>query len=120
MARACAAAGIPYCLSTVAGISLEDLRRQVPDARLWYQLYIFHDDALNDGLAQRAQDAGYEALLVTTDTHLGPKRERDRRRGFTLTLARKRRNNEQDLARPRGVWDVLVRAGQPENGRADV
>src|SRR3546814_15743914 len=76
-------------------------------------LYIFHDDALNDGLAQRAQDAGYEALLVTTDTHLGPKRERDRRHGFTLTLARTPRNIAPVLARPRRVWDVLVRAGLP-------
>src|SRR3546814_15411785 len=115
MARAFVAACIPYCLSTVAGISLEDLRRQVPDARLWYQLYIFHDDALNDGLAQRAQDAGYAALLVTTDTHLGPKRERDRRHGFTLTPARPPRNIAQVLARPPWAWEVRVRDGRSDS-----
>lgn len=113
MARACAAAGIPYCLSTAGGITIEDLRRAVPDARLWYQLYMFQDDAVNDGMVRRAQDAGYEALIVTTDTHMGPKRERDRRHGFALTLARTPRNVAHVLARPRWVWDVLLRAGLP-------
>ncbi len=113
MARACAAAGIPYCLSTAAGISIEDLRAAVPDARLWYQLYVFKDDRVNEGIVRRAQEAGYEALMVTTDTHVGPKRERDRRNGFTLTLERTPRNVARVLARPRWVWDVLIRAGLP-------
>ncbi|MFM8681121.1 MAG: alpha-hydroxy-acid oxidizing protein, partial [Alphaproteobacteria bacterium] len=78
MARACAAANIPYGLSTAAGISMEDLRAAVPEARLWFQLYVFRDDRINEALVSRAQEAGYEALLVTTDTHVAPKRERDR------------------------------------------
>lgn len=113
MAKACAAAGIPYCLSTVAGISIEDLRRAVPDARLWYQLYVFRDDAINEGIVRRVQESGYDTLMVTTDTHLSPKRERDRRNGFALTLARTPRNVARVLARPRWVWDVLIRAGLP-------
>ena len=113
MARACEAAGIPYCLSTAAGISIADLRRAVPGARLWYQLYVFQDDAVNDGIVRRAQDAGYDAMIVTTDTHMGPKRERDRRNGFALTLERSPRNVARVLARPRWVWDVLIRAGLP-------
>jgi len=113
MARACEAAGIPYCLSTAAGITIEDLRRQVPGARLWYQLYMFQDDAVNDGIVRRAQDSGYDALIVTTDTHMGPKRERDRRNGFALTLERSPRNIARVLARPRWVWDVLIRGGLP-------
>lgn len=113
MARACAAADIPYCLSTAAGISIEALRQAVPGARLWYQLYVFRDDGVNDGMVRRAQEAGYDALIVTTDTHMSPKRERDRRNGFALTLERSPRNVARVLARPRWVWDVLIRAGLP-------
>jgi isopentenyl diphosphate isomerase/L-lactate dehydrogenase-like FMN-dependent dehydrogenase len=113
MARACAAAGIPYCLSTAAGISIEDLRAAVPDARLWFQLYVFKDDALNRAVVERAQAAGYDVLMVTTDTNMAPKRERDRRNGFSLSLDKTPRNIARVLARPRWIWDVLIRAGLP-------
>ena len=113
MARACAAANIPYCLSTAAGISIEDLRAAVPEARLWFQLYVFKDDRLNRAVVERAQAAGYDALLITTDTHVAPKRERDRRNGFSLSLDKTPRNIARVLARPRWIWDVLVRAGLP-------
>ncbi len=113
MARACAAANIPYGLSTAAGISMEDLRAAVPDARLWFQLYVFRDQAINEALVRRAHDAGYEALLVTTDTHVAPKRERDRRNGFSLSLDKTPRNIMHVLSRPRWIRDVLVGAGLP-------
>ena len=113
MARACAAANIPYGLSTAAGITMEDLRAAVPDARLWFQLYVFRDDRINEALVRRAQEAGYEALLVTTDTHVAPKRERDRRNGFSLSLDKTPRNIMHVLSRPRWIRDVLVGAGLP-------
>ncbi|MFM8991399.1 MAG: alpha-hydroxy acid oxidase [Alphaproteobacteria bacterium] len=113
MARACAAANIPYGLSTAAGISMEDLRAAVPEARLWFQLYVFRDDRINEALVSRAQEAGYEALLVTTDTHVAPKRERDRRNGFSLSLDKTPRNIMHVLSRPRWIRDVLVGAGLP-------
>jgi (S)-mandelate dehydrogenase len=113
MARACAAANIPYGLSTAAGISIEDLRAAVPDARLWFQLYVFKDDQVNRAIIERAQNAGYEALLITTDTHVAPKRERDRRNRFSLSLDKTPRNIAHVLSRPRWIWDVLLRAGLP-------
>lgn len=113
MARACATANIPYGLSIGAGILIEDLRAAVPEARLWFQLYVLRDDRINEALIRRAHDAGYEALLVTTDTHVSPKRERDRRNGFSLSLDRTPRNIARVLSRPRWIWDVLVRAGLP-------
>ena len=113
MARACAAANIPYGLSTAASITMEDLRAAVPEARLWFQLYVFRDDAINEALVRRAQEAGYEALLVTTDTHVAPKRERDRRNGFSLSLDKTPRNIMHVLSRPRWIRDVLVGAGLP-------
>jgi isopentenyl diphosphate isomerase/L-lactate dehydrogenase-like FMN-dependent dehydrogenase len=113
MAKACAAAGIPYCLSTAAGISIEDLRAAVPEARLWFQLYVFKDDRLNRAVVERAEAAGYDTLMITTDTHVAPKRERDRRNGFSLSLDKTPRNIAHVLSRPRWIWDVLIRAGLP-------
>src|SRR5512147_1582909 len=39
LARAAAAAGIPFTLATGALTSMEELAREVPDARKWFQLY---------------------------------------------------------------------------------
>ena len=52
-----------------------------------------------------------KALLVTTDTHVAPKRERDRRNGFSLSLDKTPRNIMHVLSRPRWIRDVLVGAG---------
>lgn len=113
MARACAAAGVPYGLSTAAAVSIDRLREEVPDARLWFQLYVFNDERVNRAMVERAQRAGYEALLVTTDTHMPPKRERDRRNGFSLTLKKTPTNIAHVLSHPRWVWDILLRQGLP-------
>jgi isopentenyl diphosphate isomerase/L-lactate dehydrogenase-like FMN-dependent dehydrogenase len=113
MARACAAAGLPYALSTGAAISIEKLRELVPEGRLWFQLYIMKDDRVNLSLVERAQRAGYEALLVTTDTHVMPKRERDRRHGFNLSLPKSPRNIAHVLSRPRWIWDIIIKQGLP-------
>jgi len=113
MARACAAAGVPYGVSTVAAVSLDRLREVVPDARLWFQLYVFNDERLNRALVERAQRAGYEALLVTTDTHMPPKRERDLRNGFSLTVKKTPANIAHVLSRPRWLWDVYYKQGLP-------
>ena len=52
-ARAAAAAGIPFCLSTVAIASIEDLQRAgvMP---FWFQLYLMRDRAFNEQLIERA------------------------------------------------------------------
>lgn len=68
---------------------------------------------MNRRLVERAIATGCEALLVTTDTHMFPKRERDRRNGFSLSLKKSPTNIAQVLARPRWVWDVLIRQGLP-------
>ena len=114
LARACRDAGIPYALSTVAAISIEGLREQVPDGQLWFQLYVFKDDRVNRAMVERAQRANYDALIITTDTHVAPKRERDRRNGFSLSLKKTPRNIAYVLSRPRWIWDIVIRQGLPK------
>lgn len=100
-ARVAAKAGIPYVIATGASASLERVAEAAPDGRRWFQLYVFSDEALNRRLLGRAAAAGYEALVVTTDTQIGAKRIRDIRTGFGLPLR----------LTPRTVFDFAVRPG---------
>jgi L-lactate dehydrogenase (cytochrome) len=83
VARAAARAGLPYTLSTLSTRSIEDVRA-VSDGRLWFQVYAWRDRGLVKEMVSRAADANYEALVLTVDTAVFGRRERDVRRGFSL------------------------------------
>jgi L-lactate dehydrogenase (cytochrome) len=83
VARSAARVGIPYTLSTMANRSIEEVAR-AGDGPHWFQLYVWEDRGLAKELIQRAETAGYEALVLTVDTIVLGRRERDVRRGFTL------------------------------------
>ena len=79
IARAAQAADIPFTLSTVSSASLEDIAQQAPSGRFWFQLYVLRDRGITRDLLARAQAAGCETLIVTTDcAHFG-NRESERR-----------------------------------------
>lgn len=84
VARAAQRAGLPYTLSTLSTRSIEEVRAAAPDARLWFQVYAWRDRGLVREMVQRSADAGYEALVLTVDTAVLGRRERDVRRGFSL------------------------------------
>jgi L-lactate dehydrogenase (cytochrome) len=83
VARAAERAGLPYSLSTVSTRSIEEVAA-VNDGRKWFQVYVWRDRGLTEELLARAAAAGYEAIIVTVDTAVLGRRERDVRRGFTL------------------------------------
>jgi 4-hydroxymandelate oxidase len=80
-ARAAAAAGTVMTLSTVATASIEQVaeaRRAVdPAARAWFQLYPQRDRRLTRALVERAEAAGYDAVVVTVDSPVFGYRESD-------------------------------------------
>ena len=82
-ARAAAAAGIVMTLSTLATVSLEDVRA-ASTGRLWFQLYVYRDREVTRALVERAEAAGYEALVLTVDLPMLGRRERDVRNQFHL------------------------------------
>ncbi len=84
MARAAAAAGIPFTLSTMSTRSIEEVAAAVPDATRWFQLYVQSDARRTRRLVERAAGAGYRALVVTVDLPVLGYRERDRRNAFEL------------------------------------
>lgn len=78
VARAAAATGVPMCLSTAASNTIEDVAEALgPDTPGWYQLYWPNDPELAASFVQRAERAGYEAIVVTLDTRMMPWRPRD-------------------------------------------
>jgi 4-hydroxymandelate oxidase len=79
-----AAAGIPYCLSTTSSLPLEAVAAAAPDAERWFQLYVVGGMAHSRGLVERAETAGFSALIVTVDLPVLGRRERDVRSGFAL------------------------------------
>ena len=83
VARAASRAGVPYTLSTLSTRSIEEVRA-VSDGRLWFQVYAWRDRGLVREMIERAHHARYEALVLTVDTAVFGRRERDVRRGFTL------------------------------------
>ncbi|GAA2782418.1 alpha-hydroxy acid oxidase [Saccharopolyspora taberi] len=87
VARVAEKAGIPYALSTMGTTSLEDTAAAAPDARKWFQLYVWRDRAASRDLVQRAKEAGYESLILTVDTPVAGARLRDLRNGLTIPPA---------------------------------
>jgi 4-hydroxymandelate oxidase len=82
-ARAAGAAGTIMCVSTAANYSLEAVAGAATGP-LWFQLYCYKDRELTRNLVDRAQAAGYGALVLTADTPMVGRRERDIRNRFTL------------------------------------
>lgn len=88
LAYAAAALGAGVVLSTQASASVESVAQAVlPDpgrGPLWFQLYLQPDRGFTQALVQRAEAAGYEALVLTVDAPTSGVRDRERRAGFRL------------------------------------
>ena len=83
-ARAAAAAGLIYVMSTLATTTIEDIAAATPGAPRWFQLYVHKDAGLTRALVARAAAAGHSAIVVTVDTPLLGRRIGDERHGFAL------------------------------------
>ncbi|MCP5264864.1 MAG: alpha-hydroxy-acid oxidizing protein [Burkholderiaceae bacterium] len=106
IARAAAAHGIPYTLSTMSTTSIERMARAV-DGPLWFQLYLFRQREFNAALIERAQKAGYQAMVLTVDLQAGGKRERDLRNGVVLPLRLSLRQIVEGVTHPRWALSML-------------
>ena len=84
VARAAARAGLPYTLSTMATRSIEEVAVASGPGRRWFQVYVWRDRGLVKDMIDRAAANGYDTLMLTVDTAVLGRRERDVRRGFSL------------------------------------
>jgi lactate 2-monooxygenase len=76
-ARAAASLGVPFALSTVSSRSMEEVAQAAGNEPRWFQLYWGKNPDLTASMLQRAERAGYTALVVTLDTSMLAWRERD-------------------------------------------
>lgn len=111
LARAAARANIPYCLSTVAAQSPEDLAPHIgPQA--WFQLYPPKDPDIRRDLVERARQAGFKTLVLTVDVPVASRRERQVRSGLTQPPKLTPRLLAQVAMRP--AWAMgMARSGMP-------
>lgn len=83
-ARAAGAKGLIYILSTLSTTSIEDVAEGAPDTIKWFQLYIYSDREVTKGLVQRAEKAGFKAIVLTVDAPIFGTRYRDIKNTFSL------------------------------------
>jgi L-lactate dehydrogenase (cytochrome) len=106
VARAAQRAGLPYTLSTLGTRSIEEVRA-VSDGRLWFQVYAWRDRGLVKEMIDRAAACHYEALVLTVDTAVLGRRERDVRRGFSLPPALGARTILDGALHPSWTWSFV-------------
>lgn len=86
-AYAASALNVGMVLSTLANCSIETVAaagQQGGEGPRWFQLYLQPERSLNEELIQRAEAAGYEAIVFTVDAPLNGIRNREQRVGFHL------------------------------------
>jgi isopentenyl diphosphate isomerase/L-lactate dehydrogenase-like FMN-dependent dehydrogenase len=113
-AREAGSAGTIYCLSTLSGCRLEDVKAAT-SGPAWYQLYLLGGRDVATAAIARARAAGFTALIVTIDTAVSGLRERDVRNGASELAGRNVFARipfaPQLLARPRWLVDTLLDGG---------
>lgn len=82
IAQAAKNGGIVHCSSTLSNTSLEAIA--AVGARSWFQLYVYKDRAITEHLAERAEAAGYQAIVLTVDAPVSGVREGTMRSGLQL------------------------------------
>jgi isopentenyl diphosphate isomerase/L-lactate dehydrogenase-like FMN-dependent dehydrogenase len=116
LARAAAAANVPFVLSTASFVPLERVLREGGGTQ-WFQLYMSEDRELARRLVVRAREAGFEALVLTTDIPVAAAREYNRRNRFEVPFRPRLATLADGLLHPRWLLGVflrtLVRSGVP-------
>ena len=107
-AGAAAAAGIPFCLSTLGTSSIEDVKAANPTGRNWFQLYVMRQREISYGLVERAGAAGFDTIFFTVDTPVAGARLRDKRNGFSIPPQLTARTILDASRRPWWWWDLLT------------
>src|SRR5579862_1396978 len=106
-ARAAAAFGIPFCLSTMSICSIEDVRAAT-DQPFWFQQYLMRDRGFNQELIERAIAAQCSALMLTLDLQVIAERRRDPRNGLSVPPRLTLKNALDVASKPAWALKVLL------------
>jgi isopentenyl diphosphate isomerase/L-lactate dehydrogenase-like FMN-dependent dehydrogenase len=117
LAEAARDANIPYIMSGGSSETIEAAAKIAPKNH-WYQLYAARKPEINADMIRRTADAGLGALVLTVDTPVGSKRERNIRNGFrnirgglTQALHLKPAILMEALTHPGWIIEYLQRGG---------
>lgn len=102
---------IPFVLSNVSTTAMEEIVA-IDNLTTWMQIYFYRDRDYVKKLIKRCRTAGYETIVVTTDSAIYGNREWDLR-NFRKPMKLNARNILHVLSRPRWILDVLVPDGAP-------
>lgn len=118
LARAAARFDIPYVMSSASCDLIEAAMAQAPKTT-WFQIYGTRDPRITLDLVRRAKALGVRVLLMTVDTPVMGKRERNVRNGFRRPMKMTPSVILQGLSRPGWTYRYLTRGGIPmmENWR---
>lgn len=111
LARAGARHDIPYCISTVATQSPEDIAPHL-GAHAWFQMYPPRDPEIRADMLARAKTAGFGTLVLTVDVPTASRRERQVRSGLTNPPRLTPRLLAQVVSRPAWAFETAKR-GMP-------
>ena len=102
---------IPFCLSTVATASPEEVNEiQGIDNKLkWFQLYPPKDNEILDSLLERARESGFSNLVVTVDIPAPSRRERSKSAGLRMPLKFSLKLIIDCLTHPKWLISTLVK-----------
>ncbi|MDC0509320.1 alpha-hydroxy-acid oxidizing protein [Gammaproteobacteria bacterium] len=114
LAKMCTEKNIPYCLSSVASLSLEQVAPNL-NGKGWFQLYPPKDKTIRDDIIKRALDADYSALVVTVDIPATSRKERLLKAGITIPPKLNFRTFFQALLKPTWAFSTLLH-GMPSFG----
>ncbi|XP_044750645.1 hydroxyacid oxidase 1-like [Coccinella septempunctata] len=83
-AKAAEQLGTIFILSTASNSTIEEVSEAAPNCVKWFQLYVFKDRNVTRNLIERAERAGFEALVLTVDLPVIGIRLADKRNKFML------------------------------------
>jgi L-lactate dehydrogenase (cytochrome) len=112
LAKLAAKNKIPVGVSTAASTSLEKMI-EIAEGNAWFQLYFSGNHEQSDLLIKRAEDSGYDTLILTVDVPEVGRRPRELRRGFTMPFKIGMQQLVDFAMHPRWSLTTLVK-GRPE------
>ena len=81
LAAAAVKYNIPLTLSTMASSNIEDTYQRAGE-NAWFQLYVGQSQEIAFDMVSRAENCGYDTLMLTVDVPLIAPRPREQRNGF--------------------------------------
>ena len=124
LARAARDANVPFVLSTASFEPMEKVAREAAGGTLWFQLYMSKDREAAARLVNRAREAGYEALIVTTDVPMIGNREPNLRNGWQIPFKLGVKNMIDGVLHPHWLVNTFFRtlldSGVPRFQNTDV